>query len=202
MTRLSLVPPRVSSNLPPRMFFSLEDCGGLRSCCRHCRPKNHKTFKGPFHHEHKHKVSCQDYLKNRLENNVFELIKIEKAYRSFKSIPQTSPQPVGHSEERFPREYCRITAPKNYAHVALVESTPRGATPVATLPSETSHAQDWLGGRHRMSPLPGRWLDGDHILCACPAVERIRFSMFGRARLLPEDLDEISPLRLSGSLKD
>ncbi|KAJ8960080.1 hypothetical protein NQ317_007381 [Molorchus minor] len=38
----------------------------------------------------------------------------------------------------------------------------------------------------------------DHILCACPAVERIRFSMFGRARLLPEDLDSKShPIRLS-----
>ncbi|KAJ8976990.1 hypothetical protein NQ317_013991 [Molorchus minor] len=41
----------------------------------------------------------------------------------------------------------------------------------------------------------------DHILCACPAVERIRFSMFGRARLLPEDLDEISPNKVIGFIK-
>ncbi|KAJ8973493.1 hypothetical protein NQ317_018766 [Molorchus minor] len=41
----------------------------------------------------------------------------------------------------------------------------------------------------------------DHILCACPAVERIRFLVFGRTRLLTEDLDEISPNKVIGFIK-
>ncbi|KAG5888015.1 hypothetical protein JTB14_007134 [Gonioctena quinquepunctata] len=41
----------------------------------------------------------------------------------------------------------------------------------------------------------------EHILCACLAADRIRFSMFGRASLLPSDLKDHSPSKPIGFVK-
>ncbi|KAJ8977311.1 hypothetical protein NQ317_009329 [Molorchus minor] len=41
----------------------------------------------------------------------------------------------------------------------------------------------------------------DHILCICSALEGIRFSVFGRIQLIPEDLDGISPNKVISFIK-
>lgn len=41
----------------------------------------------------------------------------------------------------------------------------------------------------------------EHVLCTCPAAERTRFSLFGRAQLSPEDLDRLSPNKVISFIK-
>ncbi|KAG5879108.1 hypothetical protein JTB14_008174 [Gonioctena quinquepunctata] len=42
----------------------------------------------------------------------------------------------------------------------------------------------------------------EHLLCACPAADRIRFSTFGRASLLLSDLKDHSPGKLIGFVNE